>query len=126
MILSTIRRILREDLSRAGEVPKWADAMLEPLNQFIDQVALSLRNNLTFKDNFAGRQVSLTVTHDVAQEINPQSRNKVIGVLCVSAGGNVVTGFGWDTLSNGNISVTVQFAAGAATEANCTFQIQTG
>lgn len=118
MILGVIRRILKEDLSRSGEVPSWLDALLEPLNQFIDQVGVALQKNLTFRDNFACKVTTQTFTHAVEATINPQSKQKVTGVIPLSGGEELIDAFGWRILSDGQIGVTVRFVDTSAS-ADC-------
>lgn len=119
MILGTIRRILKEDLARSGEVPGWADSLLSPLNQFIDTVTLSLRNNLTFRDNFACRIITNKFQHGVEREINPQTRSKIIGMIPLSSGNEVLDGYRFRVKDNGNIGITLRFVATGA-DAECT------
>lgn len=83
MILPVIRRLLKEDLQRAGgeELPKWIDALLTPINEFIDRVTLALRNNLTFKDNMAGRLQTIEFTHGQEIVIQNSLRGAISGVV---------------------------------------------
>lgn len=116
MKIGVIKTIIREELSKIDSLPKWLDPFLQTLNQFISQVGLALKGNLTFKDNFLVRVKTITLTHGVAQEINPDptSKLKVGDVACFNAGGLVIDKFGWSQLSNGNISVTIYFASGTS------------
>lgn len=110
MRLSTIRRILKEDLARSGDLAKWVDALLSPLNEFIDQVVSALRNNLTFVDNFACKLVTQKFVSGTEYEINPQSKTKVSGVLLLDSGGMLVTSFGFYRKTDGNVGVKVTFS----------------
>lgn len=123
MKISVINRILKEDLSKAAQVPAWVDALLSPLNQFIDLVGSALKNRLTFLDNFAGSRISISCTHNTQVRVNPQTKQKVAGVLLLSSGAQIATGFGWQMLSNGLLGLTVQYSAGGTTAATCIFQI---
>ena len=124
MKLGILKVIQKEELTKFGELPKWIDAFLQPLNQFIGQAGQALKGNLTFQDNFLCKQKSLTFTHGVEQEINPDTKNRVIGVLPISAGGLTIDQFGWTSKSNGNIGVTFHFNTG--TDAVCTVIILLG
>lgn len=108
MIIGVVKRILKEDLSKGDKPPGWLDSLLAPLNQFIETIALALLNNLTFKDNFSGKEVEITLTDSTELSINPGS-GRPRGVLLLAANGAIVTGFGWTLKTNGNVGVTVKF-----------------
>ena len=132
MKLGTIKRISRDDLVKSGgEIPKWVDAFLDPLNQFIEKVGLALSNGLTLEDNFLTKKVKISFTHGVEQRINPfpvGSRNlSVVGVVPVSYGNESLDKFKWIHNSDGTISVTFQFDGGtSSTSAICTLFIFLG
>lgn len=121
MKLGVIRRILREDLEALEPTPKWIDALLEPLNQFIGTVSQALTNNLSFTDNFAAKKFQLEFTHATELSINPNTKNRVSGLVVagVDSWGSDSTGalatlisrYGWVPKSNGNIGVTFHFYA---------------
>lgn len=122
MRLSQIKKVLREDLAKAGEsLPKWLDSMLQPINLFIENAGLALQNRLTFGDNFYCKEVSLNFTSDVEQEVNiktafaPSAR--CYGVLIVSSENEAIAHYKWANKNNGNIGVTVTFVT--ATDADC-------
>jgi hypothetical protein len=116
MKLSTVRRILKENLG--GDLPAWLDKFLEPLNQFIEQSFVAINGNLTFADNMLCKVTTQELTHDTVKEVNPGSKLKVQGVLFISAEGEMLTGTKWVPNSDGNVAVTVQFGAGAGTKAD--------
>lgn len=118
MKFGVIRRILRENLI-GGDVPKWVDGLLTPLNQFLEQTYLALNGNLTFADNFAAKEIQQTFTHAVELEVNPQSSRRVSGIFPVDFNGEVCSGFGFSRKGNGNIGITINFTAGAGTESVC-------
>ena len=143
MKLGVIRRILREDLEKAGSVPAWVDQLLYPLNQFISLATQALTNNLTFSDNFSGQQQTLTFTHGVEQKVNPTTSAKVIGVipLGVASLGTTSKGtapaliskWGWVYKADGTIGITFYFDAGSSgitvsssTKLSVTVQLITG
>ncbi len=126
MIFSQFKRVLKEDLAQAGgEIPKWMDSLISPINLFIEQVALALQNRLNFQDNFYSKTVTLKFQSGVAQEINPTTpfakAARALGVLALSSSGENVDSMVWDEQTNGNIEVTITFVS--ATEANCTLLI---
>jgi hypothetical protein len=120
MKLPVVRRILREDLAKAGEVPSYLDALLTPLNQFIDQVANALRNNLSFDDNFAGKTFSAGFQHNTELQISPLTTRKVSGVLWLDCNGEGVDKFKWVRKDNGNIGITFTFSSAPSGTINCT------
>lgn len=117
MKIGTIKVIVREELSKFGELPKWIDPFLQTMNKFINDVGLALKGNLTFKDNFLCVTKQIKLTHGVEQEINPQTKFKIYGVICLNANGLIIDKFGWRSLSNGNIGLTIYYHAG--TESLC-------
>lgn len=128
MKLGVVKRIAKEDMLGAKDLPKWLDYFLPPLNEFIEKVGLALLNRLTFADNILGKQADFTFTHNVEQEINPYPSTKgslaVIGIVPVSTGGVFIVGFKWIQKQNGNVGVTVQLSG--ATTAKIRLQIQLG
>ena len=124
MRLSVTRLIRRDDLGSG--LPQWVDKMLDPINAFIEQASRAFDRGITFRENFLGVETTQTFIHDTAKEINTGSRLRVKGVVLVDSSGEIVTGFGWSRVDNGNISVTARFASGGATEKACVLQIQLG
>lgn len=128
MKLGVIKRILKEDLARGGELPGWIDQLLTPLNEFIEKIGLSLQSRLTFTDNFLCKIVTQSFTSNVEYEINPYldqlKKTRPVGVLFPDFGGAVVDQFGWRVKSNGNLGVTIKFATAASS--NCTIYILLG
>lgn len=116
MKLGLLKRIPKEQLSKAGELPGWIDALLDPLNEFIEKVGLSLQGRLTLEDNFLGKMVTQEFTSGTELEINPRNSNQanlaVQGILILQSEDLLVTSWGWQRKTNGNIGVTVNFATG--------------
>lgn len=125
MILGVIKRISKDDMAKIEAPPKWIDALLNPLNDFIEKVGLSLQNRLTFRDNFLGKIVVTNFTHNVELEINPypgtRGSLRVTGVLPLSTGEVFIVGFKWVSKQNGNIGVTIKLDGD--TEAEIRLQI---
>jgi hypothetical protein len=124
MRIGTIKTIIKEELSKFGELPAWLNPFLQTLNQFIGSVGLALKGNLTFEDNFSCVKKQMTFSHGIEQEINPNSKLRVTGVLVLNTQGVVVDKFGWSQKDNGSIGVTFYFNSG--TEAICTVLILLG
>lgn len=113
MKLPVIRKIRKEDLG--GDIPAWIDRLLSPMNQFIEQVGIAVTGRLSFGENLAGKVIEQSFTHNTALEINTQDSRVVLGVVPIFCDGNIITGYGWNTANNGNLSVTIQFSAGSGT-----------
>lgn len=116
MRLGVVKRVDKADLSKSAKedkLPAWVDALLTPVNEFIEKVGQSLQNQLTFRDNFLGKVVEVNFTHDTELEINPypgtRGSLRVSAVYHATTGSIFVTGFKWKALQNGNIGVTFRF-----------------
>ncbi len=120
MKLGTLRKVLKEDLAKAGDpMPKWMDPFLGPINEFIEKIGQALQNRLTFADNFYAKEIVLAFDSGKALEVNAKAafsgNARVYGVLLVSSSGQIVSNYVWSQKDNGNISVTITFAtAGSA------------
>lgn len=123
MNIPVVRRILKEDLQKTGPVPAWVDALLSPLNEFIDQVALALRNNLTLPENMSGKLFSTKFTHNVELIINPGTTQKILGVIPLGFGTQSLVSFSWSKKQEGGLGVTFGFGAGGTTQDTCTIFI---
>jgi hypothetical protein len=110
MRLGVIKRLTREDLGSAKDVPAWVTPLLESINQFIDPVGTALQGKLSFGDNMFSSVVSQTFTHGVALPMTPPRNFRVVGVLPVAPAANyLVSAWGFQTNSNGTISITLRF-----------------
>lgn len=120
MRLDVIRRIDKGDLQRSGEeLPKWLDALITPINLFIENVVNALRGRLTFADNFLCNVRTLTFTSGTELEINPRKTDssqtlRAIGVFPIYCSSGNIDKFGWTQKNNGNIGVTVTSDAGGS------------
>lgn len=126
MKFSQFKRILKEDLSKAGgDIPAWMDTLLQPLNLLIENVALALQNRLNFTDNFYCKEVTIKLTSDTEREINPTTpfaaSARAYGVLVLASNNNAIAHMKWRNKNNGNVGVTVTYVS--ATEADCTLLI---
>lgn len=115
MKLGVIKRILKEDLAKGGDVPAWLDFLLQPLNEFIEKVGMALQNRLTLSENFLCKVVTQSFTSGTAYQINPkltssQATLHVVGVLLMDPGGGTVDKWLWSRNPNGNINVTITYS----------------
>jgi len=112
---SNVKRISKEDMARHGEVPKYLDPMLETLNTFIEQVTTILSGNLTFADNFLGKEVFLDFADNAEQiisvEVNGKSQFRPYAVTLADTGGAEVDSFTWRVLSSGKLGVNIKFTS---------------
>ena len=123
MKISTVRRIVKEDLVRAGEVPAWIDSLLNPVNQFIDTVSQALRGNLSLGDNLRGKLVTIKLDHGVEKAISPSPLNsRVLGLLPLAFDEKILTQWSWRIKSDGQIGVTFYFSD-SSTGNDCTFYL---
>jgi hypothetical protein len=67
----------------------------------------------------AGKFIELRFVHDVAQELNANDSRAVIGVIPVFAEQELIVGYGWKQLANGNISVTLQMDGASSSSVLC-------
>lgn len=109
MRLPTIRRILKDDLAKNGDLPSWIDQLLFPLNQFIDVVTLALRENLDLQNNFTGKLVSLDFTSGTAINIPIPTKSSVIGMIPLALNGNTLESYSLALNSNGTVALTLNF-----------------
>lgn len=124
MKTGVIKRIDKGDLSKAGDLPSWIDALLQPLNDAIEKFGTALSGKLTVRDNFLGNIVSQKLTSGVEKEINPYPsgvKGKVIGVLPYDTNGSEWTSFNWTRKTNGNIGVKIGLVS--ATDATVVLRI---
>ena len=64
-------------------MPAWFEKVLVPLNAFMTNVMLALRNKLTFRDNFLAQIKELTFVHAVEQKVSYKGLNDAAGILIV-------------------------------------------
>lgn len=129
MKLGIVKRILKDDLAKTGDIPAWIDTFLQPLNDFIEKVGLALQNRLTFADNFLCKPITQTFTSGAEYQLNPALKSgpnvfKVIGVILMDSGGGTVDKFRWNRKSSGSIGVTITFSD--VTSAVCTVYVFLG
>lgn len=133
-----ITRILKDELAKGGDkLPSWIDVLLQVLNSFIDQVGKCLKGQITFTDNILCKILTEKLTHNVEYQVSSAIQGKtglrVIGVFPINAQGssvssalpdaNMITGFGVNLKTNGNLGIVAKFSQGEGVSANVTFII---
>ena len=141
MKLGLLKTIAKSELAKGGgEIPKWVDAFLGPLNSFIERVGIALQGRLTFEDNFLCKVTALEFTHATELLVNPSIDGggalRVTGVLPLSAGGLAIDKFKWTQKDTGSVGITLSFENGVdpasatptvpATKATCRILILLG
>ena len=128
MIIANVRRILREDLERSEKIPAWVDNLIGPINEFLDVATTLLRGNVTFKDNFLCKQVSLEFTHGVSIPVNVgNSRSRVLGIIPLDCIGQALDKWKMNRNDDGSVGITLYFDGGSSTtKATCTIIILFG
>jgi len=117
MKLGIIKQIIKEELAKYEKLPPWMDPFLSTLNQFISNVGTALNGNLDFENNFRCKVKTISLTHGVAQIINPESpKLRVTGAVCFNANGKIIDKQGWRPLDNGNIEFTIYFDSAATSD----------
>lgn len=122
MKLSNVKRISKEDLAKKDkDLPGWVDPLLETLNTFIEQVTTAMNGNLTFNDNFLGKEVILEFVSGVEQTVSAQldgrAQLRPYAVFLADTNGAEAIGFQWRILSSGKLGITITFAS--ATSSIC-------
>lgn len=106
MKLGSIRRLFFKDYQ---DVPQgnWFSQLITSLNLFIDPVLTALRNGLTYEDNFACEQKTITLASNVEYQLGVKGLPKEVRIR--ECEGAMVTGFSWRRIKTDLIGVTVRF-----------------
>lgn len=113
MKVGFFKRLSREDLGGASDLPDWIEPLFTALNQQLEPLSIALNNKLSFADNFFSYVTTQTFTHGTELAINPQNTSaKVIGMIPIySADANyLIHSYGCEVLQNGSVGVTLYFA----------------
>lgn len=113
MRIGVFKRLSREDLAGALDVPDWIDQLLGAINQQLEPMSIALNNKLSFADNFFSYVTTQTFTHGAKLAVNPQNTTaKVIGMVPLYAAdaNYLVNSYGFEVLQNGSVNVTLYFA----------------
>lgn len=83
---------------------------LDYMAQFTEQVIRSLRNGLTFQDNFNAKVAVYKLTHNVATAINTNNKRPV-GMFAIRTQSetNALSSLNWFFTSQGEVSATATF-----------------
>ena len=122
MKLGTLKLIDKADIARLEEPPKWIDALLAPLNQFIEVTVRALQGRLTFEDNFQATRIELNFTSGTELKVNPKAgKLRVIGLIPVWADGKSITGHQHTLYQDGSVGVTLTYSGGGEAKARIYF-----
>jgi len=112
-------------LSRLFEVSKYLtttagqelkDALIY-ISEFVEVTTRSLRNGLTFRDNFDTRLKEITIRPDVETIVLTEERRRVKEVVirrAVDATYYVIDNFGWKYNNSGDVVIKVGFTGSPA------------
>lgn len=125
----SIRQISRESL---GDVPEWAERMLQPLNSFLQQTVDALTQGLTPAQNMAQAWISMPVTEGTTPQAQalPALKGKPpkgVSVEAVSFASGSLTGAPWVdwtiTAVEGKPGLQVRGVYGLSTGAQATLTL---
>lgn len=114
MKIRALSRISSESIKTRKDAPSWIDLLLDPINQFLENVTKALQNNLTFADNFACTQSTVRIQHNVELIVTPQTSKRVLTCIVLEAEGQRIDTFGWRRNDSGSIGVTIGYVGGAS------------
>lgn len=133
MKLGSYQRITLDQLG-GGDIPGWANTLLDMLNTQLESVVTALTGRLSFADNLLCKSTTQTLTHATELKISVDSTKQIVGIIPLlvtnstdtSASKNVITGCGVNLYGNGQAGVIVNFSAGGSTQAKVTLVILYG
>lgn len=120
MKLANVKRLDRGDFP--ADLRDKIDPLLQPLNQFMEQVTQAIGGKLVDGENLLSVENTQKLTHNVAfsmanplGNVRPREVRPRRAADATTGAQLIVTGFGWQILQSGQISVTVQFSGGSGT-----------
>ena len=112
----TLTRVLETTKILATEVGQQIPDFFSYMAEFVEQVVRTLRNGLTFQDNFDCAVKIYSLVHNVTQVISSDRPVQAIQVMRVYSQTQQLVGFNWSYNDQGQLTVTVSFS-GAPTGA---------
>lgn len=105
----TLTRLLETAKILSTEVGQAIPEFFQYMAEFVEQTVRSLRNGLTFSDNFYGEMKQVSLTHDTAQQI--YSTRQVTEVRFVRAikQDTILIGWGWYYDDQNRLTVKAKF-----------------
>lgn len=106
-----ITKLFDDAKAKATEAGKSLTDFIQYMSEFCELTGRSLRNGLTFEDNFNCDQVSVNLQHDTEQIVNTDSRKKVKHILFTACnpGTYMFTSTGWRYNEQNQVAVKVKF-----------------
>jgi hypothetical protein len=101
-------------------------AFLDYLNNILASVFVGLGGRLTFLDNFYCQEIKYKFTHGVEVAFKNSKSKRPIGILPVIAENQMITGYQMGYNQKNEILITLEFKAGAGTQADCTVYVLGG
>lgn len=111
MALFTITRLLDISADLATQAGQQLATTLAYLSEFVEQTARSLRQGLTFRDNFDASVRITALKHGQAQKISATKQATAILAVRVSDPKYLLDAFNWYYDPNGDLTVLALFKA---------------
>jgi hypothetical protein len=125
MKIKSLRRLVKSDFLDA---PKWFDDFLVSFNDFLDVAIGSLRQRLTFAENFYCEEKDFEFTHNVELLVTHKLES-ARGVIIMRPPAKSpattygITSYHWRVVDNKTIGITLGFAGAGTTKGNVRFLI---
>lgn len=105
----TITRLLDTTRINKTDTGKQIPEFFEYMAQFVEQTVRNLRSGLTFTDNFAGEQKTVSLKHGVPQVIT--ASKQVVGLIVTRAQSTVygVSCTSWYYDRNNRLTIALRF-----------------
>lgn len=107
----TLTRVLETSKILATKVGQEIPDFFNYMAEFVEQIIRSLRNGLTFRDNFDCETKTARLLHNVAQNISTTRQVTAIIPLRVVSQTAMLRDFGWYYDENNRLTVKVAFDA---------------
>jgi len=125
----TITRLFDSAKAKVTDAGKELSDMVVYLAEFCELVGRTLRNGLTFSDNFDCEVKDLVVRHDTETTIMLPDRKTASGIMVLraiqsnSTSNLIITGFGWYVNQQGQTALKAQFSGAPTTDIKLTVVI---
>lgn len=105
----TLTRVLETAKILSTEIGEEIPEFFEYMSEFVDQVVRTLRNGLTFRDNFDCEIKTVAFSNNVEQVISVSKPVSGITYLRALSQTSVIRDFGWYYDDRGRLTVKVGF-----------------
>ncbi len=105
----SVTRLLETSRMLATEAGKQLVELIEYVNSTSSEIIRSLRNGLTFQDNFDALVSTVEVKDDIDTAINTNQRTPSMIIIGRNQSGLKVDSFGWSVDTSGVVTIKVKF-----------------